>query len=105
MIKSKMLNISLTYKTKTNVSEQLKEAVYNLLKTEQFDTYMSIITKETTINIERTEDKETELLIIMFTTIDEQVKPVRRMRAFIEENMTKFIVDDKICRLIKRRVY
>ena len=50
MIKSKMLNISLTYKTKSNVSEQIKTTISNMLKTDEFDTYMSIITKETTIN-------------------------------------------------------
>lgn len=105
MIKSKMLNISLTYKTKTDVSEQLKAQIYNLLTTDQFDTYMSIITKETTINIEHAQDKETELLITMFTTIDEAVKPTKLMRMFIEEHMSKFIVDNYTCRLVKRRVY
>ena len=105
MIKTKMLNVSLTYKTKSNVSEQIKTAIDNMLKTNEFDTYMSIITKETTISIEHAQDNETELLITMFTTIDEQVKPVRRMRAFIEEQLTKLVVDDITCRLVRRRVY
>ena len=105
MIKTKMLNISLIYKTESNVSEQIKTTINNMLKTDEFDTYMSIITKETTINIEHARDDETELLITMFTTIDEQVKPVRRMRAFIEEQLTKLVVDDITCRLIKRIVY
>ena len=105
MIKTKMLNISLIYKTESNVSEQIKTTINNMLKTDEFDTYMSIITKETTINIEHALNNETELLITMFTTIDEQVKPVRRMRAFIEEQLTKLVVDDVTCRLIKRRVY
>ena len=105
MIKTKMLNISLTYKTKSNVGEQIKTTINNMLKTDEFDTYMSIITKETTINIEHAQDNETELLITMFTTVDEQVKPVRRMRAFIEEQLTKLVVDNVTCRLIRRRVY
>ena len=100
-----MLNISLTYKTKRNVSEQIITTINNILKSDEFDTYMSIITKESTINVEHAQDNEVELLITMFTTIDEQVKPVRRMRAFIEENLTKLIVDDVTCRLVRRRVY
>ena len=105
MIKTKMLNISLTYKTKSNVSEQIKTTINNMLKTNKFDRYMFIITKETTINIEHVQDNEIELLITMFTTVDEQVNPVRRMRAFIEEHLTKLVVDNVTCRLIRRSVY
>ena len=107
MIQSKMLTISLRYKTKTNnVAEELKETLNNILTSKEFDNKMQLITKETAITIEHVDQYEVELIITMFATLlHKDVKLSKLMRAYIEENLTKLLVNGCCYRLIKRRVY
>ena len=108
---SKMLTVALTYKVKQKNNSNIKANIVNKLnsvfESEEFDSYMHIVTKETAIFIEDRTFPNIECLITMFTTLtDRTVKPVRLLKAYIEENLTALELDnDVVVKLVKRRVY
>ena len=110
---TKVITWNCTYKVKiTNkevsfddTCEQLKATIKNKLNDTSFDEYMHIITKETTIATERVEQPEVEFIVMLFTTLEDDVLPNRTFRKYMEENLLKISTDDFTARVIKRRIY
>ena len=110
---TKVITCNCTYKLKiknkqlelNDACEQLKATIKNKLNAELFDEYMHIITKETTITTERVEQQEVEFIVMLFTTLEDDVLPNRTFRKYMEEHLLKIDTNDLTARVIKRRIY
>lgn len=110
---TKVITWNCTYKLKVKskqlsfdeACEQLKATIKSKLNNETFDTHMHIITKETTMATERVEQPEVEFIVMLFTTLEDDVLPNRTFRKYMEDHLLKIDTDDFTARVIKRRIY